>query len=98
MDLDQKMIDQALLPLGMGGLGLNINASEYADQQYIDSMLLTHQLTRYITHNEIIQLDYYRQIRNTIRTEKQKKWKSMLEQFCERIDKIHYTEDNKYGK
>ena len=71
MDLDQKMIDQALLPLGMGGLGLNINASEYADQQYIDSMLLTHQLTRYITHNEIIQLDYYRQIRNKIKKEKQ---------------------------
>ena len=89
MDLDQKMIDQALLPLGMGGLGLNINASEYADQQYIDSMFLTHQLTRYITHNEIIQLDYYRQIRNTIKKEKQTKWKSMLEQFCKRIDKVH---------
>ena len=78
MDLDQKMIDQALLPLGMGGLGLNINASEYADQQYIDLSLLTHQLTRYITHNEIIQLDYYTQTRKTIKKEKQAKWKNIL--------------------
>ena len=83
------MIDQALLPMGMGGLGLNINASEYADQQYLDSMLLTYQLTRYITHNEIVQSDYYKEIRNTIKKEKQKKRKNKLDQFYERVDIVH---------
>ena len=87
--LDEKMINQSTLPIGKGGLGLNINANEYAQQQYNDSQMLTYHLTRYITNDEPRELETWKDIYNNIRNGKKKFWDSKLCSFKETIDETH---------
>ena len=88
-NLDEKLIFQSLLPIGKGGLGLNIKASDHSDKQYTDSQMLSYNLTRHITHHEPMSLDSYDEIRNNLRANKKSFWDEKVNEFKLTIDDVH---------
>lgn len=72
--LDEKINEQACLPIGKGGLGITINADEYGDQQYTDSKILTYHLSKYILEDETFSHDKHKEVHNTIMKSKKSYW------------------------
>ena len=87
--LDDKIILQAQLPIGRGGLGLNIDASEYVVGQYNDSQTLTYYLSRYVIFNELLCHDDYSQNRKSILQRKKSFWDNKVNELKNSIDECH---------
>ena len=65
--LDEHVIAQSSIPIARGGLGINIDFSDYSAQQFQDSSALTYDLTRHIAYGEPINnqsnVDYSKKIK-----------------------------------
>ena len=77
--MDNNMILQASIPIGKGGIGLNINSIDYSNQQLLDSLAMTYSLTRNIIYGDVINTENDQEIRLNISKRKKKYWDSKLE-------------------
>ena len=84
--LDDAMISQAALPVGCGGLGLNIDSTEYCHQQYHDSLAITESLVWHIVYGE--PRSFNNDIRSKIRDKKKTYWKSKCNVHEENLNAV----------
>ena len=98
--LTEKMVLQASLPIGKGGLGLNVNSEQYCSQQYEDSQTISYGVVRNITHDEMIPENYEVNARKAIKSLKNKYWSTKTEELkllCNDSEKIRLEELNMSG-
>ena len=88
-ELTDKIIAQAAFPIKYGGLGININSLEYSKQQLEDCKALSYHICRYIEHDEIINHDSIKGIRNKILSDKKKYWDKKSDDFVTDLEYDH---------
>ena len=94
------MVLQASLPIGKGGLCLNVNSEQYCSQQYDDSQTISYGVVRNITHCETIPENHEFNARKAIRSLKNKYWTTKTEELkllCNDSEKIRLEELNLSG-
>ena len=77
--LSDRIITQASLPIGYGGLGLDIYSKNYFSKQYRDSKALTYNIVRGITHGETISELKNSELRNDMVKLKKSFWTEKFE-------------------
>ena len=76
--LNDRLILQASMPIGTGGIGLNIDPSKYCEEQYRDSENLTYHIVRNITHGDPIQDIQNSRIRKNLMEKEKRHWAEKL--------------------
>ena len=77
--LSDRIIMQASLPIGYGGLGLDIHSWNYLSNQYRDSKAIAYNIVQNITHGEMIPESRNSELRKNLVKSKKSFWTEKFE-------------------
>ena len=100
IQLDERMNLQVSIPVGKGGLGINISSENYCTQQHIDCLAITHPLVQNIAHGDPMSMVNNSKLLKSLRTSKQKYWACKCEEFVKKLnptEQIRFEELNMKG-